>query len=99
MKTTIKNSESLVGSLCREVEENRHRFLNLLEALDKCGNKLLINRIQKELELIEQRQNELRLITREIKSSKLKDKLSIDFLIEISNRPLWTFKSTLRNDN
>ena len=85
MKYIPSYSESLVLSLCNEIEYIKSRSKNINYALNSCQNKILINRLKLELnKLTKQRE----IIFKTSKSLFLKNcnNLSIEFLFELSKR-------------
>ena len=66
MNTTITISDSLIGSLCREIEQIRLRSRNINYSIMNCKDKLLKKRLLEEISLLRQRRNELKDISNEI---------------------------------
>ncbi|MBC1261947.1 hypothetical protein FQK07_11860 [Synechococcus sp. BSF8S] len=88
MATTITSSNTVIGSLCREVDVIRHRCSHILDAMSRCQNSSLYCRLSKELRRLHGRRLELLETARTWKRRGVQDPLSIAFLIEISSRPL-----------
>ena len=86
MENIIKTSDSLIGSLCREIEFIRLRSKVINENLQNCRNKELTNRLNKEMSKLIERKISILKLSKDLKNDKLIDKLSISFLIEIINR-------------
>ncbi len=85
MKNTLLVSESLVGSLCKEVEFIRQRVKIIKGSLFNCHDKILKRRLEVELESHNQRKSELLSITNSLVKNNRED-LSNLFLIELFNR-------------
>ena len=87
MKNTITISDSLIGSLCREIELIRSRSKHIIYSLNHCKDDILRKRLVFELiKLIERRQE-----LKDISNTFLRDsKSSISKLLffELCNRPL-----------
>ncbi len=85
------HSESLVGSLCREVENIRSRSKGIHIALDIAMNKLLKLRLKQELKNLDQRREEIYNQAKGFSLSSNDNKsLSLCFLEEISSRELFS---------
>ncbi|KEF40799.1 MAG: hypothetical protein ER33_14990 [Cyanobium sp. CACIAM 14] len=83
-----RTADSLVGSLCREIEAVRQRARQLLVQLGRCRDADLRRRLQGELVRLELRRRELDRSVRTLEGSGLKDRLALAFLRELSRRPL-----------
>ena len=88
MNRTLNSSLSLIASLSRESQSIRQRSQNIIKSIMNCKNKELLFRLKNELSSLEQRRYEIGNIAISIRDSNYMDTLSIEFLIEISNRPL-----------
>ncbi len=92
MKTTLSPtgapSESLVGSLCRELFSLRERARQLGDDLARCRDGRLFCRLRRELLRLEGRRRELQHTVDGLRLGALRDRLSLDFLVELSRRPL-----------
>ena len=78
-------SESLVLSLCKEIEYIKNRSKNINQALKTCQNKSLSTRLRSELKKL----NKSRLKILNISESMFKrncNELSFEFLFEITKR-------------
>ena len=84
--STICLSDSLISSLCREIEKNRNRYLSIKNALRTTHNDVLSMRLKNELHILKQRHEELRISALALKDVLSPHSLSIDFLVELSNR-------------
>ena len=79
------SSESIVLSLCKEIEYIRSRSKNINNSLKTCHNKILSKRLMLELEKL----NKHRLKILNISENMLKrnsKNLSFEFLLEITKR-------------
>ena len=88
MKDLVTTSDSVIASLCREVDGIRHRCSSLLEAMPKCNDDNLSCRLKKEFQQLSNRRSRLLETAKAMQFKGVDDKLSIAFLIEISSRPL-----------
>ena len=88
MKALVTTSDSVIASLCREVDWIRHRCSSLLEAMAKCNDENLSCRLKIEFQLLRNRRQALSRIANEMQYNGVADKLSIEFLLEISSRTL-----------
>ena len=78
-------SESIVLSLCKEIEYIKIRSRNIKGSLKTCHNKNLSKRLRIELEKLNK--NRLRILTlSESMFTKNSDDLSYEFLLEITKR-------------
>ena len=78
-------SESLVLSLCKEIEYIKNRSKNINYSLKTCQNKILSNRLKKELKKLNR--NRLKILTiSESMLIKNYNNLSFEFLLEITRR-------------
>jgi len=90
MKDLVTTSDSVIGSLCREVDGIRHRCRSLLEAMANCNDDSLLCRLRREFQQLSNRRSVLLETAKGMQTNGIEDKLSIAFLIEISSRPLTT---------
>ncbi len=88
MQKTLTSSESVIGNLCHEIAVNSYRKQSLLISINTCNNHDLYLRQNRELEIINQRSQEILQLASSWKRNKSLDQLSIKFLIEITNRSL-----------
>ncbi len=86
MKNTIATSDSLVGSLSREVMSISCRYNSIYNEIRATRDKILINRLLKEKQKIEHRMFELCKISSQIVKTKSEDDLSFIFLNELCRR-------------
>ena len=82
------HSESLLGSLCREVDQLRGRARQLSASLERCQNRSLLLRLGRERIQLMRRRKELLEIARSWRRRGGGDPLAIEFLIEVASRPL-----------
>ena len=78
-------SESLVFTLCKEIEYIRNRSKNINYSLKTCQNKILSIRLRSELNKLNNKR--LKILNISERMNKLNnEKLSIEFLLEIAKR-------------
>tara|TARA_Y100001968_G_scaffold248229_1_gene232759 strand:- start:1311 stop:1592 length:282 start_codon:yes stop_codon:yes gene_type:complete len=86
MKKNLYNySESLVLSLCKEIEFIRIRKKNIKNSLKTCYNKILSERLSLELEKLNKNSLEILDISKDMFKNNSKD-LSLELLLEITKR-------------
>tara|TARA_B100000945_G_scaffold315354_1_gene314414 strand:+ start:701 stop:982 length:282 start_codon:yes stop_codon:yes gene_type:complete len=78
-------SESLVLSLCEEIEYIRSRSKNIKNSLKTCHNKILSKRLFLELENLNKKRLKILNISESMFNKNSKD-LSFEFLLEITRR-------------
>ena len=84
-KNLFSKSESLVLSLCEEVEYIKNRSKNINYSLKTCQNKILSSRLKTELYKLNR--NRLKILTiSESMLIKNYNDLSFEFLLEITKR-------------
>ncbi|MFO7628336.1 MAG: hypothetical protein R6W06_02235 [Prochlorococcaceae cyanobacterium] len=88
MHITLQPSDSLVGSLCREIDRLRCRWRQVRADQAHCQEEGLGRRLAAELLQLQQRRLELQAAARELQSRGLNDRLGLDFLSELTSRPL-----------
>lgn len=88
MATTVSVSDTVIGSLCREVDGIRQRGTQLAAAIGHCQDSGLLRRLRLELQQLQRRCRELRGVALFWRNHRQGDSLAIDFLIEICSRPL-----------
>ncbi len=88
MKNTLSISDSLVGSLCREVEYLRKRYCSIMLSLENCTDNFLEERLKNEVINLVERKEELSKVCQNIVNRSNKNDLSMLFLAEVCNRPL-----------
>ena len=78
-------SDSLVFSLCKEIEYIRIRSKNINNSLKTCRNKILSKRLYLELEKLNKTSLKIQSISENMFKNNSKD-LSLEFLLEITRR-------------
>ncbi len=78
-------SESLVFSLCKEIDYIRNRSKNINYSLRNCQNKTLSSRLRKELNKLNMHRIKILNISERMLKNNCND-LSFEFLLEISKR-------------
>jgi len=78
-------SESIVLSLCKEIEYIRSRSKNINNSLKTCHNKILSKRLISELDKLNKKRLNILNISRIMLDKNSKD-LSFEFLLEITKR-------------
>ena len=78
-------SDSLVISLCKEIEYIRSRSKNINNSLKTCHNKILSKRLILELERLNNKRIKILNISKNLFDKNSKD-LSLEFLLEITKR-------------
>ena len=78
-------SESIVFSLCKEIEYIRIRSKNIKNSLKTCHNEILSKRLSLELEKLNKSSQKILDISENMFKNKSKD-LSFEFLVEITKR-------------
>ena len=78
-------SESIVFSLCKEIEFIKIRSKNINSSLKTCHNKTLSNRLKIELDKLNKNRLKILSISESMFKSNSKD-LSLEFLVEITKR-------------
>ncbi len=84
-KKLHSNSESLVLTLCKEIEYIKIRSKNINYSLKTCHNKLLTKRLKLELVKLNQAKSKIISISKSLLMNNSND-LSLEFLFEISRR-------------
>ncbi|KGG12392.1 MULTISPECIES: hypothetical protein [Prochlorococcus] len=88
MRNTLQTSDSLISSLCREVDQLRFRYTSIVNSLDCCHDKNLKKRLSQELFLLTKRQSELKNIAKSFSLKSTTLGLSTLLLLELCRRPL-----------
>ncbi len=86
MNSISNSSESIVSTLCREVDYLNNRINCINHSLKYCQNINLINRLNNELKDIKERIKYILNISKILKPYSYDNGLSISFLREICNR-------------
>ena len=83
------DSDTLLGSLCRETCRLRSRAAQLRQDLERCQNPGLVQRLQRELDGLGHRRQELQRLSLSLRRSPtLADSLAMALLDELCHRPL-----------
>ena len=90
MIKTLQQSNTVIGNLSTEGESLRQRSIHITKSLSGCKEKSLLSRLRKERDSLEQRRNEILKIAISMKNRKKVNSLSIDLLIEICRRPIYS---------
>lgn len=88
MPATVRVSDSVVASLCREVDAIRQRSRVLMHAIGRCQHRGLLQRLQRDLAELQARRSELLATARAWQRRGVNDPLGMAFLVEIASRPL-----------
>jgi hypothetical protein len=79
--------ESLVASLCRELDRLRRRAAQVLADLERCQDPLLFERLRQELRQLGGRRKELQRATGLLRANAgVQDHVSLAFLEELARR-------------
>lgn len=84
----LRPSDSLVGSLCREMDRLRQRWCQVRDQQGRCLEAGLAARLAAELNQLQQRRRELQHSVRALGRSAVQDPLGLAFLEELTRRPL-----------
>lgn len=84
----LSTSESLLGSLCREAQALRSRAIQLAQALERCCDQSLRDRLGAEAFQILRRRRELLAAARAWQRQGQGHSLGLELLVELSSRPL-----------
>ena len=85
MNRINESSESLVLSLCKEIEYIKNRTTNINYSLKTCQNKLLSRRLKAELSKLNSNKEKIAKISIALFKNNCND-LSLQFLKELSKR-------------
>ena len=88
MATTTLTSESLIGSLCREMAALRQSWQLLNGHLSSCRDSQLRQRLQREVARLQRRRLAIQGLARTMARLPLRDPLGASFLLELAGRPL-----------
>ncbi len=84
-KYSYTNSESIVLSLCKEIEYIKNRTKNINSSLKTCHNKILSRRLKLELDKLNKSRLKIQDIS-EVMIRRNSNNLSFEFLLEITKR-------------
>ncbi len=88
MRSTLEVSESLIGSLCREIEYIRGRYKVISTLIVRSNDEILKLRLRNESSKLKERKKELELISDDIRNNYPVEEISSQFLNEVIKRPL-----------
>jgi hypothetical protein len=88
MATTTLTSESLIGSLCREMAALRQSWQLLNGHLGACRDAQLRLRLHREAARLQRRRLDIQGLARTMARLPLRDPLGASFLLELAGRPL-----------
>ena len=88
-QTIISNSESLVLSLCKEIEYIKSRAENIKQSLKSCQNKKLTCRLDIELSKLRAKRTSIKMIAEKLLRSNNSD-LSTELLLELTCRTIYS---------
>ncbi len=88
MAAITQPSDSLVGSLCREMDTLRRSWRHLAGDISRCREDRLLLRLQLERLVVLRRRLELQQAARQLRQARLGDPLAVEFLLELTARPL-----------
>jgi hypothetical protein len=88
MSTTCQASDSLIGSLCREMAALRQGWLLLQGHLGVCRDAQLRLRLHREAARLQRRRLDIQGLARTMARLPLRDPLGASFLLELARRPL-----------
>ncbi len=88
MPTTVQQSDSVIASLCREAAAIRARSRQLVDTMETCGHRGLLERLAAELRWLQRRRQELQAMARGWQRRGAADPLALAFLLELASRPL-----------
>ena len=86
MHKSITVSDTLIGGLSREMDSIRFRIQSLINDIGSSENKNLTIRLKNELTTLKERQLEVAKAAEEWLEEDVYDRLSIEFLLELTNR-------------
>ncbi len=88
MPSTTQTSDSLIGSLCREMDALRQSWRQLDGHLSSCHDAQLHLRLRREAARLQQRRLAIQGLARTMARLPLRDPLGASFLMELASRPL-----------
>lgn len=88
MPTTCQASDSLIGSLCREMAALRQSLQLLNGHLTTCRDAQLHLRLRREAAHLQRRRLDIQGLARTMARLPLRDPLGASFLLELAGRPL-----------
>ncbi|MEB3320780.1 MAG: hypothetical protein VKI63_07570 [Cyanobium sp.] len=88
MPSCVTTGDSLIASLCREVDGLRQRSGQLHDCMQRCQDSRLFTRLRLELDQLQRRRRTLQECARSWRREQLRDPLALEFLLELCSRPL-----------
>ncbi len=88
MTSPTRTSDSLIGSLCREMVALRQGWQLLNGHLAACGDPQLRLRLRREALVLQRRRLAIQGLARTMARLPLRDPLGATFLLEVASRPL-----------
>ena len=88
LSATVRSSDSVIGSLCREVDATRRRCHQVEASMHRCQDRGLLLRLGRERDQLQARRRELLATARAWRRRDVADPLALDVLIELSRRPV-----------
>lgn len=88
MSVGQQQSDSLIGSLCREAAALRCRWQQVIDELARCREASLIGRLRQEQLVLQRRRRVLQDSVRQLQRGWTGDPLGLAFLNELTHRPL-----------
>ena len=88
MAATLHTSDTVIASLCREVDGIRQRCRLLVSDLSRCQDSALLERLRRERQVLQGRSREVLQLARDWQRQGVQDPLGLAFLIELSQRCL-----------
>ena len=87
-ETIASNSESLILTLCKEIEYIKSRAKNIKRSLKSCQNKNLTSRLDMELSKLKAKRKSIKIIAEKLFRNNSGD-LSTELLLEITDRTVY----------
>lgn len=87
MHTRIRTGDSLIASLCREIDRARQRGRQLQSCMLRCQDPGLFTRLRLELEQLQRRRQTVADCARAWRHQGVGDPLALAFLQELCRRP------------
>ena len=87
MQNTLTTSDSLIGSLCREIYFIRQRYKNIINSLENCRDCKLRERLSNEINYLSTRRKEITRISNKFNQISSSDVSNL-FLHELCIRQL-----------
>ncbi len=84
----LTTSDSIVTSLCREIEYIRNRYASLITAINNSHDKILKQRLLTEINNLLSRKEEITSIANSFNGLSNREDLARLFFLELCNRPI-----------